>query len=116
MYALVELYRDQLLLFEGRGSLDAEAVATVNDRLQTNLAFVVPDHVRDEFASWERLRSRSDLHLVSPPLRHFIEVVPAQMRSGQHWYRGTADSVLQNMNLMLGLEESMGLDLVALQP
>jgi glucose-1-phosphate adenylyltransferase len=30
----------------------------------------------------------------------FVEVVPAQMRLGEHWYRGTADSVLQNLNLI----------------
>ncbi|MEL6349050.1 MAG: glucose-1-phosphate adenylyltransferase [Myxococcota bacterium] len=30
----------------------------------------------------------------------FIEVVPAQMRMGAHWYRGTADSVYQNLNLI----------------
>jgi len=30
----------------------------------------------------------------------FIEVVPAQMRTGEHWYRGTADSVFQNLNLI----------------
>ncbi len=29
-----------------------------------------------------------------------IEVVPAQMRTGGHWYRGTADSVFQNLNLI----------------
>lgn len=29
-----------------------------------------------------------------------IEVVPAQMRHGDHWYRGTADSVYQNINLI----------------
>jgi glucose-1-phosphate adenylyltransferase len=29
-----------------------------------------------------------------------IEVVPAQMRHGKHWYRGTADSVYQNINLI----------------
>lgn len=31
----------------------------------------------------------------------FVEVVPAQMRTGGHWYRGTADSVFQNVNLIL---------------
>jgi glucose-1-phosphate adenylyltransferase len=31
---------------------------------------------------------------------HYIEIVPAQMRMGSHWYRGTADSVYQNMNLI----------------
>ena len=29
-----------------------------------------------------------------------IEVVPAQMRLGEHWYRGTADSIYQNLNLI----------------
>lgn len=31
---------------------------------------------------------------------HFITVVPPQMRLGQIWYRGTADAVKQNLNLM----------------
>ena len=37
----------------------------------------------------------------------FIEVVPAQMREGEHWYRGTADSVAQNLNLIrdIGAEQ-----------
>ncbi len=30
----------------------------------------------------------------------FIEIVPAQMRTGEHWYRGTADAVYQNLNLV----------------
>jgi glucose-1-phosphate adenylyltransferase len=30
----------------------------------------------------------------------YIEVVPAQMRMGDHWYRGTADAVWQNTNLV----------------
>ena len=30
----------------------------------------------------------------------FIEVVPAQMRMGEFWYRGTADAVYQNINLL----------------
>jgi glucose-1-phosphate adenylyltransferase len=30
-----------------------------------------------------------------------VEVVPAQMRHGSRWYEGTADSVLQNLNLIL---------------
>ncbi len=33
--------------------------------------------------------------------RHnFIQVVPAQMQIGMDWYRGTADSVYQNLNLV----------------
>jgi glucose-1-phosphate adenylyltransferase len=31
---------------------------------------------------------------------HFITVVPPQMRYGEMWYRGTADAVLQNLNLI----------------
>lgn len=30
----------------------------------------------------------------------FIEVVPAQMRTGGSWYEGTADAVYQNLNLL----------------
>jgi glucose-1-phosphate adenylyltransferase len=30
----------------------------------------------------------------------FVEVVPAQMRTGEFWYRGTADAVFQNLNLI----------------
>jgi glucose-1-phosphate adenylyltransferase len=30
----------------------------------------------------------------------YIEVVPAQMRMGEFWYRGTADAVTQNINLI----------------
>lgn len=30
----------------------------------------------------------------------FIEEVPAQMRTGGHWYLGTADAVYQNLNLI----------------
>ncbi len=30
----------------------------------------------------------------------YIEVVPAQMRMGEFWYRGTADAVYQNINLI----------------
>ena len=31
---------------------------------------------------------------------HFIAVVPPQMRIGEMWYRGNADAVLQNLNLI----------------
>jgi glucose-1-phosphate adenylyltransferase len=31
---------------------------------------------------------------------HFITVVPPQMRMGETWYRGTADAVSQNLNLI----------------
>src|SRR5688500_12460533 len=30
---------------------------------------------------------------LSPTLDQYVDAVPAQMRKGQHWYRGTADAV-----------------------
>ena len=30
----------------------------------------------------------------------FVTVVPPQMRGGETWYRGTADAVFQNLNLI----------------
>lgn len=32
---------------------------------------------------------------------HFITPVPAQQRTGEHWYQGTADAIFQNLNLVL---------------
>lgn len=36
----------------------------------------------------------------SPVIGHYIDLVPAQMRTGADWYRGTADAIYQNMNLI----------------
>ncbi len=33
-------------------------------------------------------------------IQEFIEIVPAQMRMGPSWYKGTADAVWQNVNLL----------------
>jgi len=33
-------------------------------------------------------------------LGHYVDVVPAQMRTGENWYRGTADAIYQNINLV----------------
>mgnify|MGYP000330103271 CR=1 FL=1 len=32
---------------------------------------------------------------------HFIVAVPAQQRTGAHWYKGTADAIYQNLNLIV---------------
>lgn len=37
---------------------------------------------------------------VSPILNQFIDLVPAQMRTGKNWYQGTADAIYQNMNFV----------------
>lgn len=31
---------------------------------------------------------------------HYVDAVPAQQRRGPHWYRGSADSIYQNLNLI----------------
>ncbi len=54
------------------------------------------EHIR---SSWKRQGMLS---------RHFITVVPPQMRTGEReWYRGTADSVFQNMNLILDFKPDL---------
>ncbi|MBF0276702.1 MAG: glucose-1-phosphate adenylyltransferase [SAR324 cluster bacterium] len=35
---------------------------------------------------------------------HFIDPVPAQMRTGKRWYEGTADAIFQNLNLIYDIE------------
>jgi glucose-1-phosphate adenylyltransferase len=37
---------------------------------------------------------------LEPALNEFIDVVPAQQRVDDHWYRGTADAVHQNLDLL----------------
>ncbi|MBI2875946.1 MAG: glucose-1-phosphate adenylyltransferase [Candidatus Tectomicrobia bacterium] len=38
---------------------------------------------------------------MSELIGHYVDPVPAQMRMGKHWYRGTADAVYQNLALIL---------------
>ena len=35
-----------------------------------------------------------------PMDQYFISTIPAQMRTGQTWYQGTADAVYQNIHLI----------------
>lgn len=37
---------------------------------------------------------------VSPILGQYIDLVPAQMRTGIDWYKGTADAIYQNINVI----------------
>ncbi len=46
----------------------------------------------------EHLESTWNLGRVLP--HHFIIPVPAQQRTGEHWYKGTADAIYQNFNLI----------------
>ncbi len=51
-------------------------------------------------------RSHSlDLHMektwrLSPLLGYYVVTVPAQMRTGRHWFAGSADAVYQNLNII----------------
>src|SRR6202022_4580425 len=33
-------------------------------------------------------------------LGHYVESVPAQMRTGMDWYKGSADAIYQNLNII----------------
>jgi glucose-1-phosphate adenylyltransferase len=37
---------------------------------------------------------------LSPFLGHYVEAVPAQMRMGPEWFKGSADAIYQNLNLV----------------
>ena len=43
---------------------------------------------------------RDGWSIFNPELREFIIPVPAQMNLGEHWYKGTADAIFQNLNLL----------------
>jgi glucose-1-phosphate adenylyltransferase len=43
---------------------------------------------------------RTGWNIVNTELGEFIEVLPPQKRVGDHWYRGTADAVFQNLYLL----------------
>ncbi len=46
----------------------------------------------------EHLQATWNFNSILP--HHFIIPVPAQQRTGEHWYKGTADAVFQNLNLI----------------
>ena len=37
---------------------------------------------------------------LTTPIGHYVDIVPAQMRKGPFWFRGTADAVYQNLELI----------------
>jgi len=68
--------------------------------LETNLAFVVKDHMRQEFASWAHLREQEDLHILAPSVRHFISIVERRLPNARitpvnelrGFFRGDSDA------------------------
>lgn len=46
----------------------------------------------------EHLFGAWNIHSILP--NQFVTPVPAQQRTGEHWYQGTADAIYQNLNLV----------------
>lgn len=38
--------------------------------------------------------------LLNPSLGQYVDLVPAQMRTGNDWYKGTSDAIFQNINII----------------
>lgn len=53
----------------------AEQLAFSSSYMDETLAFIVPDHRRDEFADWETIRSRTDLVLAGPNVPYYLDKV-----------------------------------------
>ncbi|MEK6590559.1 MAG: glucose-1-phosphate adenylyltransferase [Nitrospinota bacterium] len=56
--------------------------------------------VLTQFKSESLNRHLSLAWRLSPKLDQYIDSVPAQMRTGRDWYKGTADAIYQNINLI----------------
>lgn len=54
--------------------------------------------VLTQFKSDSLLRHLKHGWYLPPILDQFIDAVPAQMRTGNHWYKGSADAVYQNLH------------------
>lgn len=58
-------------------------------------------YVLTQFKSQSLLQHLRDAWQFSPLLNsQFIIPVPAQMRKGEHWYKGTSDAIFQNIHLV----------------
>jgi glucose-1-phosphate adenylyltransferase len=58
-------------------------------------------YVLTQFKSQSLLQHLREAWLFSPLLQNqYIIPVPAQMRQGDHWYRGTSDAIYQNIHLL----------------
>jgi glucose-1-phosphate adenylyltransferase len=61
---------------------------------------IVRIKVLTQFKSDSLNRHLSRAWQIAPQFGYFIDPVPAQMRTGGDWYRGTADAIYQNLNLI----------------
>jgi len=58
-------------------------------------------YVLTQFKSQSLLQHLTEAWHFSPLLQdQYIIPVPAQMRQGEHWYKGTSDAIYQNIHLL----------------
>lgn len=60
--------------------------------------------VLTQFKSHSLMKHMSRAWRVSGLTNRFIDPIPAQMQTGNHWYMGTADAIYQNMHLIRGMD------------
>src|SRR4029078_12209228 len=72
------------------------------DFVLSNLAYsgIRSIHVLTQYTSQSRAEHVHRTWGSRSTFDSFVTVVPAQMRMGESWYRGTADSVFQNLHLI----------------
>lgn len=56
--------------------------------------------VLTQFKSHSLMKHLSRAWRITGLTGRFIDPIPAQMRTGKHWYKGTADAIYQNLNLI----------------
>ena len=56
--------------------------------------------VLTQYMSQSLTRHLSRAWRLSRALDHFVEPVPAQQRTGLDWYKGSADAIFQNLNVI----------------
>jgi glucose-1-phosphate adenylyltransferase len=56
--------------------------------------------VLTQFKSHSLMKHLSQAWRITGLTGRFIDPIPAQMRTGKHWYKGTADAIYQNLNLI----------------
>lgn len=56
--------------------------------------------VLTQFKSHSLMKHLSQAWQITGLTGRFIDPIPAQMRTGKHWYKGTADAIYQNLNLI----------------
>jgi glucose-1-phosphate adenylyltransferase len=60
--------------------------------------------VLTQFKSHSLMKHLSRAWQITGLTGRFIDPMPAQMRTGKHWYKGTADAIFQNLHLIEGVD------------